>query len=282
MPSSLQMKPMVLVTGGATRLGKEICLYFASKGWDVTIHYNQSQKLAFELKIEIQRLFTNINVSFVQAELSKEDQVSQLFEHVVQNHGLALTCIVNNASLFEPDTGLDFTSQVALEQLKVNLLTPMKLGQSLANYHKDSNTNVHASRQNSPSIVHVLDQKVFNLNPDYFSYTLSKLALERAVSLQAQALAPNIRVNAVSPGLMYLSAEQTPENFAKASKINLLQKPIDPRDVAKSCFFLASTDSLTGSTIKVDCGQHLVPLERDVMFLVDELFAKETRNKDQM
>jgi len=273
---------MVLVTGGATRLGKEICLYFASKGWDVTIHYNQSQKLAFELKIEIQRLFTNINVSFVQAELSKEDQVSQLFEHVVQNHGLALTCIVNNASLFEPDTGLDFTSQVALEQLKVNLLTPMKLGQSLANYHKDSNTNVHASRQNSPSIVHVLDQKVFNLNPDYFSYTLSKLALERAVSLQAQALAPNIRVNAVSPGLMYLSAEQTPENFAKASKINLLQKPIDPRDVAKSCFFLASTDSLTGSTIKVDCGQHLVPLERDVMFLVDELFAKETRNKDQM
>jgi NAD(P)-dependent dehydrogenase (short-subunit alcohol dehydrogenase family) len=282
MPSSLQMKPMVLVTGGATRLGKEICLYFASKGWDVTIHYNQSQKLAFELKIEIQRLFTNINVCLVQAELSKEDQVSQLFEHVVQNHGLALTCIVNNASLFEPDTGLDFTSQVALEQLKVNLLTPMKLGQSLANYHKDSNTNVHASRQNSPSIVHVLDQKVFNLNPDYFSYTLSKLALERAVSLQAQALAPNIRVNAVSPGLMYLSAEQTPANFAKASKINLLQKPIDPRDVAKSCFFLASTDSLTGSTIKVDCGQHLVPLERDVMFLVDELFAKETRNKDQM
>jgi len=282
MPSNLQLNPRVLVTGGATRLGREICLHFASQSWDVAIHYNHSHASALELKADLSKLFPNIKAALFQAELSKEDQVIQLFDDVLQGNGQTLTCIVNNASLFEPDTGLDFTNQLALEQLKVNLLAPMKLGQCLANFHQNSSVTAHPAIQTSPSIVHVLDQKVFNLNPDYFSYTLSKLALERAVSLQAQSLAPAIRVNAVSPGLMYLSGDQTPENFVTASKVNLLKKPIDPKDVALSCFFMASTQSLTGSTLKVDCGQHLVPLERDVMFMVDELFAKQSHNTHQV
>jgi NAD(P)-dependent dehydrogenase (short-subunit alcohol dehydrogenase family) len=266
----------VLVTGGATRLGREVCLYFASQGWDVAVHYNRSAHLALELKEELAQKHPSIAVSLYKAELSSEAQVSHLFEEVVQSKDASLECIVNNASLFEPDSGLDFTTELALEQLKVNLLAPMKLGQSLAQFHRNRTHGSSEGKVMIPSIVHVLDQKVFNLNPDYFSYTLSKLALERAVSLQAQSLAPTLRVNAVSPGLMYLSGEQTPENFAKASQVNLLQKAIDPKDVAKSCFFLASTPSLCGTTIKVDCGQHLVPLARDVMFMVDEMFGHNT------
>ena len=87
--------------------------------------------------------------------------------------------------------------------------------------------------------MHVLDQKVFNLNPDYFTYTLSKLALERAVSLQAQSLAPILRVNAVAPGLMYLSGPQSQTNFDRAAQINLLQQAINPADVARGVVFLA-------------------------------------------
>ncbi len=268
------MNPMVLVTGGATRLGREIALCFASEGWDVTIHYNKSRQLALALQSEMAGLFPKIKVQLLKAELSSEEGVTELFHNTVAHTGHALQCIVNNASLFEPDAGLDFTAALALDQLKVNLLAPMKLGQCLANFYLENHKAPLSPLQNRPSIVHVLDQKVFNLNPDYFSYTLSKLALERAVSLQAQSLAPTVRVNAVSPGLMYLSGEQTPENFAKASQVNLLQQAIDPKDVAKSCYFLASTPSLTGTTIKVDCGQHLVPLARDVMFMVDELFAQ--------
>ena len=260
----------VLVTGGATRLGREVSLYFASQGWDVAVHFNRSEKLALQLKEDIAHLYPSIDVTLFNAELSSDQEVKNLFEQIVAPKGSSLDCIVNNASLFEPDFGLDFTTELALEQLKVNLLAPMKLGQSLAQFHLRQNQNGEKSKTFKPSIVHVLDQKVFNLNPDYFSYTLSKLALERAVSLQAQSLAPTLRVNAVSPGLMYLSGDQTPENFAKASQVNLLQKAIDPKDVAKSCFFLASTESLTGTTIKVDCGQHLVPLARDVMFMVEE------------
>jgi short-subunit dehydrogenase len=267
------MNPMVLVTGGATRLGREIALCFASSGWDVTVHYNRSKDLALALQSEMAELFPAVQTQLLKAELSSEEEVTELFQSTVKSTGSALQCIVNNASLFEPDSGLNFTAELALAQLKVNLLAPMKLGQCLANFYLEHQKTDLSKIQNRPSIVHVLDQKVFNLNPDYFSYTLSKLALERAVSLQAQSLAPTVRVNAVSPGLMYLSGDQTLENFEKASTINLLQKAIDPKDVAKSCFFLASTPSLTGTTLKVDCGQHLVPLARDVMFMVDELFA---------
>jgi NAD(P)-dependent dehydrogenase (short-subunit alcohol dehydrogenase family) len=112
---------------------------------------------------------------------------------------------------------------------------------------------------------------VFNLNPDYFSYTLSKLGLERAVKLQAQSLAPHLRVNAVAPGLMYLSGPQTQANFDIAAQANLLRRPIDPKDVAQAALFLANTASITGTCIQVDNGQHLVPLARDVLFVVDEL-----------
>jgi len=120
-------------------------------------------------------------------------------------------------------------------------------------------------------VIHVLDQKVYNLNPDYFSYTVSKLALERAVALQAQSLAPALRVCGVAPGLMYLSGPQTGDNFDRAARANLLRRPTDPADVARTCLFLASTASITGTVVSVDNGQHLVPLPRDIMFVVDDL-----------
>jgi NAD(P)-dependent dehydrogenase (short-subunit alcohol dehydrogenase family) len=122
--------------------------------------------------------------------------------------------------------------------------------------------------------IHILDQKVYNLNPDYFSYTVSKLALERAVSLHAQSLAPHLRVCGVAPGLMYLSGPQTADNFNLAAQANLMRRPTDPLDVAKTCLFLASTPSITGTTVSVDNGQHLVPLPRDIMFVVEDLLKK--------
>jgi NAD(P)-dependent dehydrogenase (short-subunit alcohol dehydrogenase family) len=175
-----------------------------------------------------------------------------------------------------------------LAQIKVNLMAPMRFGKWMAILHEgnskeatsiksaDTTTPAQASASAThhakPSVIHVLDQKVFNLNPDYFSYTLSKLALERAVSLQAQSLAPTLRVNAVAPGLMYLSGPQTQDNFNRASQANLLRHPINPADVASSVVFLAGNASITGTTVRVDNGQHLVPLARDVMFVVEELF----------
>jgi NAD(P)-dependent dehydrogenase (short-subunit alcohol dehydrogenase family) len=170
-----------------------------------------------------------------------------------------------------------------LAQIKVNLMAPMRFGKWMAALHGASSQSgdkaaaassgtATALASAKPSVIHVLDQKVFNLNPDYFSYTLSKLALERAVSLQAQSLAPTLRVNAVAPGLMYPSGPQTQDNFNRAASANLLRQPINPADVASSVVFLAGNASITGTTVRVDNGQHLVPLARDVMFVVEELF----------
>jgi NAD(P)-dependent dehydrogenase (short-subunit alcohol dehydrogenase family) len=172
--------------------------------------------------------------------------------------GTQVRCVVNNASLFLPDSASDFDDEQALAQWQVNLMAPMRMGRWMARLHAGTAAG-HAS------LIHVLDQKVFNLNPDYFSYTLSKLALHQAVALQAQALAPVLRVNAVAPGLMYLSGPQSPENFQVAARVNLLRHAIDPTQVAQSVLFLAQNTGITGASLSVDNGQHLVGMTRDVM-----------------
>jgi NAD(P)-dependent dehydrogenase (short-subunit alcohol dehydrogenase family) len=278
------MRSWALITGGSVRLGREIGLAFARAGWNVACHYNHSETQAHALCAELRAL--GVDALAVQGDLEDEASCQRIFDTTVATTGTALQCVVNNASLFVPDEGADFDE--ALAQIKVNLMAPMRFGKWLAALHADdakkaisagsataatvTPASALAPRHSKPSVIHVLDQKVFNLNPDYFSYTLSKLALERAVSLQAQSLAPTLRVNAVAPGLMYLSGPQTQDNFNRAASANLLRQPINPADVASSVVFLASNASITGTTVRVDNGQHLVPLARDVMFVVEELF----------
>ncbi len=260
------MRSWALITGGSVRLGREIGLAFARAGWNVACHYNRSADEAHALCAEFKTL--GVDALAVQGDLENEASCQGIFDSTVAVTGNALHCVVNNASLFVPDEGDDFDEAQALAQIKVNLMAPMRFGKWMAALHASASD--HAGTK--PSVIHVLDQKVFNLNPDYFSYTLSKLALERAVSLQAQSLAPALRVNAVAPGLMYLSGPQTQDNFNRAAQANLLRQPINPADVASSVVFLANNASITGTTVRVDNGQHLVPLARDVMFVVEELF----------
>lgn len=282
------MRSWALITGGSVRLGREIGLAFARAQWNVACHYNHSETQAHALCAELRAL--GVDALAVQGELEDEASCQRIFNTTVATAGTALQCVVNNASLFVPDEGADFDEAQALAQIKVNLMAPMRFGKWLAALHAGNskettsagkaNTLTPASASASasvqhhakPSVIHVLDQKVFNLNPDYFSYTLSKLALERAVSLQAQSLAPTLRVNAVAPGLMYLSGPQTQDNFNRAAQANLLRHPINAADVASSVVFLAGNASITGTTVRVDNGQHLLPLARDVMFVVEELF----------
>jgi NAD(P)-dependent dehydrogenase (short-subunit alcohol dehydrogenase family) len=266
------MRSWALITGGSVRLGREIGLAFARAGWNVACHYNHSEAQAHALCAELRSL--DVDALAVQGDLEDEASCQSVFDTTVAITGTALHCVVNNASLFVPDEGADFDEAQALAQIKVNLMAPMRFGKWMAALHTGGATVTPASATHhaKPSVIHVLDQKVFNLNPDYFSYTLSKLALERAVSLQAQSLAPTLRVNAVAPGLMYLSGPQSQGNFNRAASANLLRQPINPSDVASSVVFLAGNASITGTTVRVDNGQHLVPLARDVMFVVEELF----------
>ena len=251
----------VLVTGGALRLGALLCQAFAQAGWQVWCHYQRSAAAAQALQQQLQA--GGATVHLVQADLAQAGERERMMRTVQAQTG-ALDCLVNNASLFEPDSGLEMDLGGAREQLEVNLLAPLSMAALMAQQ------SAPLAAPGQRSVIHVLDQKVFNLNPDYFSYTVSKLALERAVALQAQALAPALRVCGVAPGLMFLSGPQTQENFDRASRVNLLRTPIDPAQVAATCLFLAANPCITGSTLCVDNGQHLVPLARDVMFAIDE------------
>ena len=262
------MAKSILVTGGAHRLGAAICKQFAKAGWSVWCHYHRSEDAAKAVCLELQQ--QGFIAKTIQADLADEEQRRAMMASIAAQSG-PLHCLVNNASSFEPDSASDFAIESSRQQMETNLLAPLSLSrlmaQSLA-HAADADADADAGKR---SIIHVLDQKVFNLNPDYFSYTVSKLALERTVALQAQALAPQLRVCGVAPGLMYLSGPQSQENFDAACKVNLMRRATDPQQVATSCLFLAENPCITGITLAVDNGQHLVPLPRDVMFVVQDL-----------
>jgi NAD(P)-dependent dehydrogenase (short-subunit alcohol dehydrogenase family) len=133
-------------------------------------------------------------------------------------------------------------------------------------YHKSQTKKAGESDLSIPSVIQLLDQKLINLNPDYLSYTLSKAALLTSVEILAVDFAPHIRVIGLAPGITLTSGDQTTEGFSKAHQMTPLGKSSTPSDVAKSAVFLASSNAITGTTLYVDGGQHLLPSSRDVMF----------------
>jgi NAD(P)-dependent dehydrogenase (short-subunit alcohol dehydrogenase family) len=256
----------VLVTGAAKRLGREIALEFARQGWDVAVHYGQSELDAQATVAEIQRLGSNA-MAF-KADLANEAQINNLFESVISGFA-ELDCLVNSASIFEYDRANSDTplnGKSLQDHMQVNLAAPILLSQLMFEYQKSRARKIADTDLSIPSVIQLLDQKLINLNPDYLSYTLSKAALLTSVELLAVDFAPHLRVIGLAPGITLTSGDQTDEGFSKAHQMTPLGKSSTPSDIAKAAVFLASSNAITGSTLYVDGGQHLLPSSRDVMF----------------
>lgn len=247
---------VVLITGAAKRLGQTIAEHFAASGWQVCVHYHHSAADAANLAARLpQARSYALDLGATTADFDG------LLAQVVADCG-RLDCIVNNASLFEEDEFGALSALAFDRQMAVNFRAPVMLAAAFGQLLR--------ARAERGSVVNILDQKLFNLNPDYFSYTLSKLALKESIRMQAMSAAPHLRVNAVAPGLSLLSGEQSQQNFDRAHRMTALGEGTRPQSVAEAVQFLACATQITGQILTVDDGQHLLPLARDVMFAVDE------------
>lgn len=245
---------VALVTGAAKRIGRVIALALAREGWDIAVHYGQSRDDALALVAEITAL--GRRAVALQCELSDEAGVRALVGQASQLGQVA--CVVNNASLFRNDQADSFTVSSLELHMRANVAAPVLLAQALYDATPDGDQAV---------VINLLDQKLYNPNPDFLSYTLSKAALQSATTLLAQALAPRVRVVGVAPGITMVSGDQSAAEFEKAHRVTPLGKSSTPEDVAAAVCFLAAAPAVTGTTLLVDGGQHLIPLQRDVMFL---------------
>jgi NAD(P)-dependent dehydrogenase (short-subunit alcohol dehydrogenase family) len=248
-------KGTALVTGAAKRLGAAIAIALAEDGWDIAVHYGRSADDA-EGTVDTIRKLGRRAMAF-DADLSDEDATRGLVKRVADGLAAPL-CLVNSASLFEADDASRFTYRHAEAHLRVNLAAPVVLAQTMHALLRAKQRGV---------VINLLDQKLFNPNPDFLSYTLSKAALQSATTLLAQALAPKLRVVGIAPGITLPSGDQTKREFAKAHAMTPLGRSSTPADIAAAVCFLAGASAVTGSTLIVDGGQHLVPSERDVMFV---------------
>jgi len=240
------MKP-ILITGGARRLGAAMARTLRGAGYDVIIHAHRSADEAHALAAEI-------GARVVLGDLADPAAPAQILAACGKLGGL-----INNASRFEYDTIRTLTAAELEAHYRPNVIAPVLLAQGFA-----------AQQPEEGVIINVLDQKLSNLNPDHFTYTLSKAALAAASEMLAQALAPNIRVCAIAPGITLPGARQSPESFARAWAANPLRRGATPEDIAATALYILRTRSLTGVTIPVDGGEHLMYRARDVAFLAPE------------
>lgn len=246
-----RVRRTVLVTGGARRLGAVIARRLAGEGHRVVIHHGAGSG-------DTGRALTEeINAAgVVGGDLADTGGIDALFAAARAAAGGPVDGLVNSASTFQYDAPPALDPALLARLYAVGHSAPVLLACALAGQDEVPDG----------AVVNILDQKIANLNPDFFSYTSGKLALAGATTMLAQALGPRIRVNAVAPGLTLPSADQTEAEFRAVARENLLRRPVDPEDVAEATAFLLDADGVSGQTLFVDCGQRFLPRARDVMF----------------
>jgi NAD(P)-dependent dehydrogenase (short-subunit alcohol dehydrogenase family) len=236
----------VLVTGAAKRLGRAIALDLARHGWNVAIHYNASER---EARVTCEDAQTaGAKAALVKANLSREDESTSLVARAVNELG-PLTALINSASVFENDQWYSADRASWDRHIEVNLRAPLVLAQTFA---------AQLPRDEEGAIVNLLDQRLFRPAPDFLSYGVSRAGLHWLTTTLAQALAPRIRVNAIAPGPTLKAAKQTQDHFERERRSTILGHGSEPHDVCEAVRYLLGAKAVTGQTIAVDGGQHLI------------------------
>ena len=246
-------KGAILITGAAKRIGRQLALDLAATGHDIAIHFNESSREAEEVAASIRAM--GRRAALVQGDLADADIAQRLINSATTQIG-TLTGLINNASIFEMDQMGEVSLSSWQRHMDINLRAPVMLAQSFAKALPD---DAHGN------IINIVDQRVWRLNPRFFSYTLSKSGLWTATRTLAQALAPRIRVNAIGPGPALPSARMSDAEFAKQESLTLLGRGTSPAEISEAAKFILSQPALTGQMIALDGGQHLLWQTKDVI-----------------
>jgi NAD(P)-dependent dehydrogenase (short-subunit alcohol dehydrogenase family) len=243
---------IALVTGAAKRVGRAIALELAGAGWDIALHYSTSRDDAEKAASDIRA--RGVRCAIFAANFAMEVETETLVGRINAELG-PLTALINSASLFENDDWQSATRKSWDAHIEINLRAPFLLSQHFARQLPEGAKG---------AIVNIIDQRVLKPTPQFISYSLSKAGLYWLTTTLAQALAPDIRVNAVGPGPTLRNPRQSETDFARQRDATILEHGADPDDVARAVLYLLGAGAVTGQMLAVDGGQHLIWQTPDV------------------
>ncbi|MGP3698372.1 SDR family oxidoreductase [Rhodobacter sp. NSM] len=244
-----------LVTGAGRRLGREIALWLARRGYDVAVHYASSEEAAQDVVREIRALGRQAEA--LRADLLVEAETEALVPRAVEALGGPLDLLVNNASIFEHDTIAGATRESWDRHMGSNLRAPFVLIQRFAAQAPGPEVDERGEPRARALAVNIIDQRVLHPAPDFATYTLSKAGLWTLTRLAAQEYGPRLRVNGIGPGPTLQGAHQSVEDFAEERAGTVLGRGASPADITAALGFLLDAPAVTGQMICVDGGQHL-------------------------
>lgn len=244
-----------LVTGAGKRLGRAMALHLASRGHDVAVHYATSRAGAEEVVAEIAAMGQQ-GVA-LQCDLLDEAATDALLPRAAEALGGPITCLVNNASIFEYDTITSATRESWDRHMGSNLRAPFQLIQAMAAQGLTADTDEAGEPVATGLVVNMLDQRVRKLTPEFMTYTLAKMGLWALTRTAAQALAPVIRVNGIGPGPTLQGSRQSDRHFEEQRRHTILSRGANPQDIVAALEYYLNAPAVTGQLLCVDGGQHL-------------------------
>ncbi len=254
LPPSSSVEPgAALVTGAGARLGRAMAVALGARGWRVAIHYRSSAAGAEETARLIDA--AGGRAALLQADLGSESGRDGVIPQAAEALGAPVEVLVNSASTFTDDDAQTHSRADWDVHMEANLRAPVHLAQQFAKALPPGRKGL---------IVNMIDQRVWKLNPQFFTYTLSKAALYQATKTLAQALAPDIRVNAIGPGPTLKSVHQSDEDFAAEARNTLTGEGSSPDEIVRALLYFLDATSVTGQMIASDGGQHLMWQTPDV------------------
>lgn len=252
-----------LVTGGGKRLGRAMALYLAERGHDVAVHYSASANGAAEVVTAIRAM--GRQAAAVQADLLVPEEVDGLLPRAAEALGGPFQILINNASIFEPDTVATATRESWHRHIGSNLEAPFWLTQAFAAQAPEAAVDDRGEKLAQSLVVNMVDQRVAKLTPMFMTYTIAKMGLWAFTQTAAQALAPAIRVNAIAPGPTMRGLRQEDAHFRQQRAATILNRGANPGDITAALGYLLDAPSVTGQILFVDGGQHLAWRTADIL-----------------